>query len=128
LDKAARASLNSIITTYAFGLPSKKCIDQFNKINPQGALRENPLVKRKDGLLCGGDFANPFSINYDMLLEAIDEFRLLGYIRTATILEQNYAYLMNFEQAPIKEKYSFDEKEWSTSFKEQVLSNFRDRK
>lgn len=128
LEKADTASLNSIITNFAFGLPSKKCIDQFNKVNPQGELRDNPLVKRKDGLLQGGDFANPFTMNYAKLLEAIEEYRVIGDLKTALLLEQNYGYLMNFELVETKEKYRFNEKEWSRNFKDKILTYYPDRK
>lgn len=127
LDKAETAALNSIITNYIFGLPSKKCIEQFNKINPNGILKNNPLVKRKDSLLIGGDFANPFTISYEKLIEAIEEFSAIGDLKSATLLEQNYGYLMSLEKEAIKLKYSFNEMEWSINFKKKILRNFPNR-
>jgi tetratricopeptide (TPR) repeat protein len=128
VDKAENSSLNSIITNYAFGLPSKKCIEQFNRIDPIGQLKDNPLVKRKDGLLLGGDFANPFSVDYEKLLEAIEEFKEIGDLKTALLLEQNYGYLMSFEQEETKEKYRYNETEWSSNFKDKILTHYPDRK
>lgn len=127
-EKSENASLNSIITNYTFGLPSKKSIEQFNRIDPGGNLKDNPLVKRKDGLLLSGDFANPFSVDYGKLLEAIEEFTEIGDLKTALLLEQNYGYLMSFEQVETKQKYKFNDSDWSTNFKDKILTYYPDRK
>jgi len=127
VDKAEYASLNSIISNYAFGLPSKKAIDQFNKINSSGKYKDHPLVKRKDGLLSGGNYVNPFTINYFSILDAIAEFEKLFDYRSALILEQNYAYLMSFEKIEVKEKYNFNSSIWVKNFKDKVLIFFPDR-
>jgi tetratricopeptide (TPR) repeat protein len=67
LDQAEYASLNSIVSNYAFGLPSKKAIEQFNRISPSGKYTDHPLVKRKEGLLSRGSYVNPFTINYNYM-------------------------------------------------------------
>lgn len=128
LDKAEHASLNAILTNYVFGVPSKKGIEQFNRINSNGKLKGNPLVKRKEGLLSGGDYTDPFSINYAKLSEAIAEFRSLSDFRSATLLEQNYGYMMNFEPHEIQAQYNFNKKEWLDTFKVQLLKYYPDRK
>lgn len=127
LDKAEFASLNSIISNYAFGFPSKKAIDQFDRINPSGKYKDHPLVKRKAGLLSGGSYFNRFKINYESISEAIAEFENLFDYRSALILEQNYAHLMNFEKIEVREKYNFNSFTWASNFKNKVLIFYPDR-
>lgn len=127
-DKAELASLNSIISNYVFGLPSFKSIEQFNKIDTKGKLKNNPIIKRIDGFISGGTFSNPFMINYDKLKEAIAEFKELKDYKSALILEQNYGYLMLTEKGEIREKYNFKDKEWSEFIKNEVLNIYPDRK
>jgi len=127
IEKGDLASVNSIITNYAFGLPSKKCIEQFNKIDSSGKLKNNPLLKRQDSLLQGGDYLNPFVINYDQLIEAINEFKELKDYRSALILEQNYGYLMHLEQSDVKIKYNFEDEKWSAYFSNEIYQRFPDR-
>lgn len=128
LEKADSAALISIISNYVFGFPSKKAIEHFYKIDTSGKLKNNPLVKRRDGLLSGGDFTNPFRVNYDKLLEAISEFRELKDYKSALILEQNYGYLMCLEKNDIKAKYNFNDDEWSEYFKNEILYFYPERK
>ncbi len=128
IDKAENASLNALLANYVFGFPSKKCIEQFNKIDSNGKLKDNPLVKRKEGLLAGGDYTDPFSINYAKWSEAIAEFRSLNDLRSATLLEQNYGYLMNSEPREVKDKYSFDAVDWIRNFRNQLLKDYPARK
>jgi hypothetical protein len=127
LDEAEYASLNSIISNYAFGYPSKKAIDQFNRINPSGKYKDHPLVKRKEGLLSGGNYINPFQINYESISESIAEFEDRSDYRSALILEHNYAHLMNFEKMEVREKYNFNSFTWANNFKNKVLTFYPDR-
>ena len=127
-EKADSSILNSIISNYVFGLPSKKSIELFNNIDTLGELKNNPLVKRRNGLLSGGDFSNPFTINYDKLLEAISEFKELKDYKSALILEQNYGYLMYLENREVKDKYNFKESEWSEYFMNEIVTFYPDRK
>ncbi|WP_442590298.1 tetratricopeptide repeat protein [Pedobacter sp. AW31-3R] len=127
LDKAEFASLNSIISNYAFGLPSKKAIDLFNKINPAGKYKDHPLVKRKEGLLSGGSYFNPFTMNYNSILDTIAEFENLLEYRSALILEQNYSYLMSSEKMEIKEKNNFNSFKWAKDFREKLFKYYPDR-
>ncbi|WP_426667725.1 hypothetical protein ACPPVU_17010 [Mucilaginibacter sp. McL0603] len=127
IEKAEYASLNSIISNYAFGLPSKKAIDQFNRIDSSGKYKNHPLVKRKDGLLSGSSYFAPFTLDYDRILEVIEEFKELRDHKSALILEQNYAYLMKSEKSEIKKKYNFNGNIWSNNFRKEILIFYPDR-
>lgn len=128
MDKAELASLYSIISNYVFGLPTFKSIEQINRIDSKGKLKNNPIIKRIDGFISGGTFSNPFMINYDKLLEAIVEFKELKDYKSALILEQNYGYLMHTEKSEIREKYNFKDKEWSEFIKNEILNIYPGRK
>jgi hypothetical protein len=127
IEKAEVASLNSILTNYTFAIPSSKSIEQFDRIDPNGKLKNNPIVKRKEGLLKGGFYNNPFSVNYELLNEAIEEYYDIGDLRSAILLQQNYGYLMMFEPEKTRRRHDFEDKKWSEEFKNKVLENYPDR-
>ncbi len=122
IEKASFASLNSIISNYVFGLPSKKAIDLFNSIEFDTKFKDNPLVKRKGGILSGGGYANPFSLNYYEIQKVIAEFKEIKDFKSALLLEQNYGYLMLNETNEVRNKNEFNSDNWSKYF----LDNMRE--
>lgn len=128
IEKAEFASINSVISNYVFGLPSKKAIEQFDRIDPLGKYKDHPLVKRKDGLISGGSYSSPFTVDYDGILVAVTEFKELGDHRSALILAQNYGYLMSLENSEIKKRYNFNRTQWADAFSKKLLNFYPNRK
>ena len=128
LEKATEASINSIISNYAFGVPSIKAIQQFNQIEISNGYKNHPLLKRRTGLISGGDYSNPFLLNFELYRDIIQEFKEKDEIKSALILEYNYGFLMNFENKEIQKKNKFDFDLWSKNFIKEVYDAFPERK
>jgi tetratricopeptide (TPR) repeat protein len=126
-EKGDRAILNSILSNYFFVLPSKKTIDRFNEMIPSKELETHPIVKRKTNLIKGGDFTTPFSIDYYLLLEAIEELKTINDHRTAILMKQNYGLLMSSETKEIAQKHGFVIDTWFENFKSELLSAYPER-
>jgi tetratricopeptide (TPR) repeat protein len=127
-EKGDIAFVNSIASNYFFGLPTKKSIERFIEMEPSPNLKSNPLVKRRKDLIQAEDFTNPLSINFDNLLDAIQEFESIKDFRTALILKQNFGLLMSFQTNEIASKYNFVFSKWTDNFKKELISIYPERK
>lgn len=127
-DKADGAILNSISSNYFFGLPSKKTIDRFIEMDPTDKLNKHPIVKRRTELIRGGDFATPFSMDYDIVLEIVGELRSINDYKTAMLMQQNYGLLMTSETDDTIRRHDFDSLRWFESFREELFSIYPARK
>lgn len=127
-DKADRALVNSIASNFVFGLPSKKNVDRFNEMTPSEELKNHPIVRRKANLIHGGDFATPFSLDYNLIPEIVDELKTRKDYRTALLMQQNYGLLMTSETEDIIEQHHFKIETWFESFKSEMLSIYPERK
>jgi tetratricopeptide (TPR) repeat protein len=126
-EKGDKALVNAILSNYYFGLPSKKSIDKFNEMIPSDELKENPLIKRKEGFISGGGYSTPITINYDLLLSTVEEFKAMNDNRTAMIMKQNYGLLLASETDENAHKYGFNNFEWFDNFKKELFSLYPDR-
>ncbi len=124
VDKGNFAVLNSIITNYAFGLPSKKTIEYLQKMIFEGKYSSHPIIKRKDSLFSGGSNSAPFKVNYKLLLEVVEELKHLNDYRAALLLEQNYAYLMQRETDSIRKENNFKTEDWTVYFSDQISKKY----
>jgi len=126
-EKGDKALVNSILSNYYFGLPSKKSIDKFIAMIPSDELKGNPLIKRKEGFISGGDYSKPFTIDYDLLLSTVEEFKAMNDNRTAMIMKQNYGLLMSSENDETAQKHGFNIFDWFENFKKELFSFYPDR-
>jgi tetratricopeptide (TPR) repeat protein len=127
-EKGDRAIVNCISSNFLFGFPLKKIVDRFNEMQPSQALEKHPIVKRRAGLINGGDFLTPLSMNYDLMLEIVHEFQEEGDFRMAMLMKQNFGLMMSCEPIEIRSKYKFELVTWSEQFRAEMLSIYPDRK
>lgn len=125
--QAEETALKSILSNWMFGLPSKKALEQFDKIDVNGHLKDNPLVKSRNGLFKAGDFAKPFIVNYPIMREAIQAIEALGDHKSALLLSQNYAYLLHMENKDLQDESGFDRHAWIEEFKKKLTQHFPER-
>ncbi|MBX3240619.1 MAG: tetratricopeptide repeat protein [Chitinophagaceae bacterium] len=126
-EQGDKALVNSILSNYYFGVPSKKSVDKFNEMIPSDELKNNSLVKRKEGFISGGDYSTPFTIDYDLLLATVEGFKAMNDNRTAMIMKQNYGLLMSLENNEIVQKYGFNVRDWFENFNKELFSIYPDR-
>lgn len=127
-DKADRAIVNSITSNFFFGLPSKKTIDRFNEMTPSDELKDHPIVKRKTNLIKGGDFNTPFTMDYNLFPEIVEELKERKDYRIAMLMRQNYGLLMTSETEDVIERHHFNIDTWFESFKSELFSIYPERK
>jgi tetratricopeptide (TPR) repeat protein len=127
-DKADRALINSISSNFFFGIPSKKVVDRFNEMTPSDALKDNPIVKRRTTLIQGGDFLTPFSMDYNSILEIVEELITKNDYKTAMLMKQNYGLLMSFETEDTAQRHHFNIDTWFESLRSEMFSIYPERK
>ncbi|MGV3541044.1 MAG: hypothetical protein ACO1OQ_14610 [Rufibacter sp.] len=125
--QAEESGLKSILSNWMFGLPSKKALQLFDKIDENGHLKDNPLVKLRNGLFKAGNFTKPFVVNYPLLREAVQALEELGDYKNALLLSQNYAYLLCTESEEIQEENGLDIYAWIEEFKKKLEKHFPER-
>ncbi|WP_207422804.1 tetratricopeptide repeat protein [Desertivirga brevis] len=125
--KAEECVVNSILSNWMFGIPSKKLVELFHQLKAVGQLAGSPLVNLSKDLVKYGDYSRPIIINYAKLKEAISLFETTGDNRASLLLSQNYAYLLSSEKKEIKEANSFDLNSWLTEFRAKVQMHFPKR-
>jgi len=127
VTQAEESALKAILSNWMFGLPSKKALEQFYKIDENGHLRDKPLVKLRKGLFKAGDFTKPFVVNYPILREAVQAIEDLGDHKSALLLSQNYSYLLHMESKNLQDENGFNEHAWIEEFKRKLDKYFPER-
>ncbi len=110
-------ALKSILSNWSFGLPRQKSIQLFKKIDRNGILSNDPLVKRLDEILLTFEY-NKTEISYNTLKEAyLEYFDNENYIESL-ILEHNYALMMYFETQAFQDKHNFKVEKWRIEYEQ----------
>jgi len=126
-EKGDSALINSISSNFFFGLPAKKAIDRFNELQTSGTFQNHPMVKKGTNWIKGSDFATPISVDYDLMLEIIQDLLDSGDFRTGMLMSQNYGMLMSRETEDITRRYNFEPSKWFEQFSVKLFSIYPER-
>ena len=107
--------LKSILSNWSFGIPTQKSIQLLKKINQNGILKNDPIIKRLDVLQLTFEY-NKTEISYEILKDAYLEYFTVGDFITALILEHNYALMMYFETQSVQDLHNFNLKQWRIDY------------
>lgn len=115
-ELADLAALESIRSAWHFGIPSQSAISQFARIDQNGPLSNDPLVRRNKelNLKFGGTKENA---QYDILKEAIFEYHNQAKHIEGLKMSQNRAFMLESETHAFQERYQYDREAWQSEFK-----------
>ncbi|MDZ7897121.1 MAG: hypothetical protein U5N85_03715 [Arcicella sp.] len=114
-ENADKMALKSILSNWSFGFPTQKSIQQFKKINQNGSLSNDSLVKRLNDFELTASY-NELSMSYDVVKQAIDEYYEKKEYINALILEHNYALMISNETSSFQFKNDFNVDIWKEQF------------